>query len=78
MWFYTQQGILARQTNNNSSYIDSILGLAQVKIKKKEYTLALRDVNRAELYAKSSHLTQFKGQFKDVRSSIAEKKKPAK
>jgi tetratricopeptide (TPR) repeat protein len=74
MWFYTQQGILAKQIKNNSSYVDSILGLAQVKIKKREYTLALNDVNRAELYAKNSHLNQFKGQIKQARTSIAEKK----
>jgi tetratricopeptide (TPR) repeat protein len=74
MWFYTQQGILAKQIRNNPSYVDSILGLAQVKIKKREYNLALKDVNRAELYAKSSHLNQFKGQIKQARTSIAEKR----
>ena len=74
MWFYTQQGILARQVKNNASYIDSILGLVQVKIKKREYALALKDVNRAELFAKSSNISQFKGQIKQARTSIAEKK----
>jgi tetratricopeptide (TPR) repeat protein len=74
MWFYTQQGILARQSNNNNSYIESILGLAQVKIRKKEYTLAMKDINRAELLAKSGKTNQFKGQFKQVRATIAEKK----
>ena len=39
MWFYTQQGILARQIGNNTSYIDSVIGLALVKIKKKDYLL---------------------------------------
>lgn len=75
MWFYTQQGILARQTNNNPAYIDSILGLAQVKIKKKEYTLALKDINRAEVFAKTTRISQFKGQIKQARSAIAEKRK---
>lgn len=74
MWFYTQQGILARQIKNNPSYIDSILGLAQVKIKKREYALALKDVNRAELFAKASNISQFKSQFKQTRTTIAEKK----
>jgi tetratricopeptide (TPR) repeat protein len=74
MWFYTQQGILAKQVRNNTSYIDSILGLVQVKIKKREYALALKDVNRAELLAKSSNISQFKGQIKQARTSIAEKK----
>lgn len=78
MWFYTQQGILAKQIKNNSSYIDSILGLVQVKIKKHEYSLALLDVNRAELFAKSSNINQFKGQIKLARTSIAEKKSAAK
>ena len=74
MWFYTQQGILARQSNSNLAYIDSILGLAQVKIRKKEYSLAAKDINRAELFAKNSKISQYKGQFKQVRTIIAEKK----
>lgn len=74
MWFFTQQGILARQVSNNGSYIDSILGLVQVKIRKKEYALAIKDINRAELFAKNSNSTQFKGQIKQARSSIAEKR----
>jgi len=78
MWFFTQQGILARQVNNNSAYIDSILGLALVKIRKKEYSLALKDVNRAELFAKTSKINQFNGQIKQVRTSIAEKKSALK
>jgi len=78
MWFYTQQGILARQTKNNSAYVDSILGLVQVKIKKQEYALALKDVNRAELFAKTSNITQFRGQIKQMRTSIAEKRSSLK
>ena len=74
MWFFTQQGILARQASNTNAYIDSILGLVQVKIKKKEYSLAIKDINRAELFAKNSNTTQFKGQIKQARSSIAEKR----
>lgn len=73
MWFYTQQGILARQLGNNTSYIDSVIGLALVKIKKREYTLASRDLNRAELLAKTSKITQFSQQIKANRSIIAEK-----
>jgi len=74
MWFYTQQGILARQSNNNSAYIDSILGIVQVKIKKKEYSLATKDLNKAELLAKSVKINQYKGQIKQARSSITEKR----
>lgn len=73
MWFYTQQGILARQLGNNTSYIDSVIGLALVKIKKKEYNLAAKDLNRAELLAKSAKITQFTQQIKNNRSIIAEK-----
>lgn len=73
MWFYTQQGILARQLGNNTSYIDSVIGLALVKIKKKEYGLASKDLNRAELLAKTSKITQFNQQIKSSRSLIAEK-----
>ena len=62
----------------NSSYSESILGLVQVKIKKKEYTLAMKDINRAELLAKSVKTTQFKGQIKQARAAIAEKKSATK
>lgn len=73
LWFYTQQGILAQQIGNNNAYIDSILGLAQVKTKKKEYTLAARDLNRAELLARSSSLTRFKTQIREARAQIPAK-----
>lgn len=73
LWFYTQQGILAKQINDNNAYIDSILGLAQVKTKKKEYTLALKDLNRAELLAKSSNLSRFKNQIREARAQLPAK-----
>jgi len=78
MWFYTQQGILARQTSNNMSYIDSMLGVAQVKIRKKEFTMATKDINRAETFAKNSNIKSFNKQIKQARSAIAEKKSSAK
>jgi len=73
LWFYTQQGILAKQIGDNNAYIDSILGLAQVKTKKKEYTLALKDLNRAELLAKSSSLGRFKTQIREAKAQIPAK-----
>lgn len=73
LWFFTQQGILAQQLKNNTSYIDSVLGIALIKIKKKEYSLAIKDVNRAELLAKNARITQFAQQIKNNRILIAEK-----
>lgn len=73
LWFYTQQGILAQQLKNSTSYIDSVLGIAQVKIKKREYNLATRDVNRAESLAKNAGITQFAQQIKANRQTIADK-----
>lgn len=73
LWFYTQQGILAKQVGDNNAYIDSVLGLAQVKTKKKEYTLALKDINRAELLAKSSNLARFKNQIREAKAQIPAK-----
>ncbi|MFI5451253.1 hypothetical protein ACHMWN_03760 [Pedobacter sp. UC225_61] len=73
LWFYSQQGMLAQQLKNNISYIDSVLGIALVKIKKKEYSLAMKDVDRAELLAKNAKITQFAQQIKSSRSTIAEK-----
>ncbi|WP_029278222.1 tetratricopeptide repeat protein [Pedobacter borealis] len=73
MWFYTQQGILAKQLKSNNSYIESILGIVQVKIKKKDFTLALRDLKSAEWLANSIKTTQYKTQIKDARETIASK-----
>lgn len=73
LWFYTQQGILAQQLKNNTSYIDSILGIAAVKIKKREFSLATKDVNRAELLAKNYKISQFSQLIKNTRSAIADK-----
>lgn len=73
MWFFTQQGILAQQLKNNSSYIESILGIATVKIKKKEFGLALRDLTKAETLAKYFKLNQFNSQIKSSRATAVEK-----
>lgn len=73
LWFYTQQGILAKQLNNNNAYAESVIGLAQVKIKKKEYSLALRDLNRAELLLKTTNNSQLKSRIKETKSLIPSK-----
>ncbi|KEQ29280.1 hypothetical protein N180_06960 [Pedobacter antarcticus 4BY] len=74
MWFYTQQGILARQTNSNLNYIDSMLGIIRVKIKKREYAMALKDIQRVELLTKNTNAPQYQVQLRQVRAVIAEKK----
>ncbi|SDL94452.1 hypothetical protein [Pedobacter antarcticus] len=74
MWFYTQQGILARQTNSNLNYIDSMLGIIRVKIKKREYDMALKDIQRVELLTKNTNAPQYQVQLRQVRAVIAEKK----
>ncbi len=73
MWFFTQQGILAQQLKNNSSYIESILGIATVKIKKREYSLALKDLNKAETLVKYFKMSQFNSQIKSNKATIVEK-----
>ncbi|MEJ5993607.1 hypothetical protein WG904_04175 [Pedobacter sp. Du54] len=73
MWFFTQQGILAKQLKNNAAYIESILGIATVKVKKKEYNLARLDVNKAESLAKYFKMSQFNSQIKATKASISEK-----
>ncbi|WP_169304379.1 soluble NSF attachment family protein [Pedobacter frigoris] len=73
MWFYTQQGILAKQIGSNNSYIESVLGIAHVKIRKKEYTMASRDINRAELLARSANTSVFKNQIREARALIPTK-----
>ncbi|TDG37448.1 hypothetical protein EZJ43_04850 [Pedobacter changchengzhani] len=70
LWFYSQQGILAQRLNNNNSYIESILGIVSVKIKKRDFTLAKRDLNRVEFLARSIKSTQYAGQVSDARSLI--------
>ena len=76
LWFYTQQGILAQQLKNNYAYIESVLGIAAVKIKKKEYVMAIKDVDRAEILAKNANTTQFIPQIKSSRATIADKQLP--
>ena len=73
LWFYTQQGILAQQLKDNYAYIESILGIAAVKIKKKEYAMANKDVDRAELLSKNANTSQFTPQIKSSRATIVEK-----
>lgn len=73
MWFFTQQGILAQQLKNNSAYIESIMGIAIVKIRKKEYSLALKDLNRAETLVKYYKINQFNSQIKASKATIVEK-----
>jgi len=70
LWFYTQQGILARQLKNNPAYINSMLGIISIKIKKKEYSLALKDVNKAELFARTNKVSQYNAQFKNTRNIL--------
>jgi len=70
LWFYTQQGILARQLKNNPAYINSLLGIISIKIKKKEYNLALKDVNNAELFARTNKVSQYNAQFINTRSIL--------
>lgn len=74
LWFYSQQGMSAQRLNNKAAYIDSVLGIALIKIKKQEYNLATKDVNRAELLAKNSNITHFAQQIKQSRNIIAAKK----
>jgi tetratricopeptide (TPR) repeat protein len=73
MWFYTQQGILAKQIGNENAYIESVLGIANVKILKKEYNMATQDLNRAEVLAKSASTVHFKNQIREARAVIAAK-----
>ena len=78
LWFSTQQGILAQRLSNQNAYISSLLGLAQVKIKKQEFNLANYDINRAETLARSNNYTDFSGQISDARKAIADGQNPKK
>ena len=73
MWFYTQQGILAKQLRSDNAYIESVLGIVQVKIKKRDFTLALRDLKSAEWLATAIKSNQYKSQIRDARELIAAK-----
>ena len=72
LWFSTQQGILAQRLSNQNAYISSLLGLAQVKIKKQEFSLANYDLNRAETLARSNNYNDFTGQIREARKAIAD------
>lgn len=72
LWFSTQQGILAQRLSNQNAYISSLLGLAQVKIKRQEFSLANYDLNRAEHLARSNNYSDFISQISDARKAIAD------
>ncbi|RZK49534.1 MAG: hypothetical protein EOO99_05960 [Pedobacter sp.] len=76
MWFYTQQGILAEQLRHQNGRIESILGIALVKAKKKEYNLALKDILKAENLAKSLKNTHYNSQIQQQRTFILSKQNP--
>lgn len=71
LWFFTQQGILAQQLKDNPSYIESVIGIANVKIKKKEYRLAQKDLLRAEKLASNIKSLAYKERIKSARQLIA-------
>lgn len=73
LWFYTQHGILALQLKDNNAYIESVLGIVSVKIKKKDYQLAVKDLNRVELLSKNINTIQYNQLIKRNRALIAEK-----
>ncbi|MGE6218277.1 tetratricopeptide repeat protein [Nubsella zeaxanthinifaciens] len=73
LWFYTQHGILAQQLNDKSAYIESVIGIASVKIKKKDYLLASKDLNNAELLSKNANIVKYNQLIKSNRAIIAEK-----
>lgn len=75
MWFFTQEGILARQLGNNGSHVESVIGIANVKIKKKEFKMATRDLNSAEYLAKSYKISLYNQQIKEARQLISKKQK---
>ncbi|RZL16591.1 MAG: hypothetical protein EOO89_11315 [Pedobacter sp.] len=74
LWFFSQQGILAQQLKNKLSYIESVLDIARIKIKKKQFALATADVNRAELLAKTAKTTIFKKDISETRNIISQKR----
>lgn len=70
-WFYSQQGLLATQTNNKSAYIDALIGMANVKNLKEEYDLASADLDKAEYLALQQNITSFAQQILILRNQIA-------
>ncbi len=73
LWFYTQHGILAQQLKDNNAYIESVLGIAAVKIRKKDYQLASKDLNTAEFLSKNANIIQYNQLIKTNRAFITEK-----
>ncbi|WP_285010292.1 hypothetical protein [Pedobacter faecalis] len=70
LWFYTQQGILARQLRNSGAHIESVLGIANVKIRKREYRMASDDLNQAEALARAANNSRYATKIKQARALI--------
>jgi len=47
-WFYIQSNMLARKVNNSKGIVNSLLGLAHVKVAIGDYQLAFNDLKEAE------------------------------
>jgi tetratricopeptide (TPR) repeat protein len=71
LWFSTQQGILARQLKSDNAYLESMLGITSVKIKKKQYTLAKKDLMQVELYAKTTNNSRYRSEITYAKNQIA-------
>lgn len=73
LWFFTQQGILALETSNKIAYIESVIDIARLKIKKRDFLLANADLNRAEILAKNANTNEFHAQITTVRNDLKDK-----
>lgn len=73
LWFFTQHGIIAQQTTNKLAYIESVIDIARLKIKKKEYSMATADINRAEILAKNANTTKFASHISEVRKNVKDR-----
>lgn len=71
MWFYTQQGILARQLANNHAQIASMIGVANVNIKRKAYKKAALDLANVTSLAKNFNIDSFNIQIRMAKALLA-------
>jgi tetratricopeptide (TPR) repeat protein len=71
MWFSTQQGILARRVKSDNGYMESMLGIANVKIRRKQFKLAKKDLAQVELFAKTTNNTRYRSEISYARNQIS-------
>ena len=72
-WYYLQANTLSRKLQDTTSIITSLTSLGRVKTSIKEYVLALKDLNEAEMLAQTSEYSKLLPEIKSAQQALQAK-----